>query len=58
MGSYDERQINKPLRICAKCQRPFYMNGPICGQCGPGWRTSQHPEPRKTDVSGNVMEGD
>ena len=39
--SYDDRQLEKPLRLCLTCGRAFYMADVICAWCGDGWRTVQ-----------------
>jgi len=58
MSSYDERQIEVPLKACAKCGHVYYMRADICARCGPGWRTEQHPKPPRIDVNGNLMDQD
>lgn len=55
--SYDERQIEPPLRTCLTCGKAFYMRAEICAQCGPGWKPSK-PQTIKIDVSGHAMDMD
>ena len=53
--SYDARQLDKPLRLCLKCGRAYYMTDVICAWCGEGYRTVQNPPPDRRDVNGVVM---
>ncbi len=56
--SYDDRQLDKQLVLCARCGFAYYMIGPICGRCGTGWRDVQTPPKDVRDVRGTVMDSD
>lgn len=55
--SYDQRQIDKPLKACLKCGRMYYMADVICAWCGEGFGTTQHKKPARFDVNGCEMNG-
>jgi len=56
-GSYDDRQLDVPLRTCATCGKAFYMRAVICAQCGPGVRTVQQVPESRLDAQGNLIDG-
>lgn len=31
--TYDQNQIEKPLKTCAKCGKPWYMLADVCAEC-------------------------
>jgi len=51
--TYCQNQIEKPLRICAVCKKPWYMLRYVCADCEDRYLVMRTPDVR--DVSGNVM---
>jgi hypothetical protein len=31
--TYDDNQINKPLKVCLRCKRSWWMLADVCAEC-------------------------
>lgn len=56
MRTYDDRQIEKPLKRCAKCGRDWYMLAVICAECRDPYAEMRLAKDAR-DVQGTIIDG-
>ena len=55
MSTYDMRQIEKPLKVCPKCQRQWYMLADVCMECRDPYTHSGDGRTQSEDVYADVQ---
>jgi hypothetical protein len=54
--TYDDNQINKPLKVCLRCKRAWYMLADVCIECRDPYAQSGHGRTQsRLDVNGVEM---
>ena len=54
--TYCQNQREKPLKVCVKCQRPWYMTSDVCMECEDKYLLQRAKE-NQCDVQSNYMGG-
>lgn len=56
MKTYDQNQIEKPLKHCLLCGRPWYMLADFCMECADPYELRK-AQAKRVDLNGVEMDG-